>query len=216
MLTRWLSQGLCDLVAVEHGHHQPLWLGPMFPGCGPRRASLSHGTTRLHLWSQGLLLLRPQDEEGAASSSAAAPDLCRPGPALCGAHGAGWGWAPTAHARIPTAELRFPPSSASLLLFPSQVFFQTASPTAGPSSNTRGGFHFREKPRCPFPRAWREPRARRAPGGAPASLHPGLCLGACVEVTGGRADPSGAGLQRCSSFTGALPNCTLSLLSPRR
>ena len=123
LLTRWLSQGLCDPVAVERGHHRPLGLGPMFPGCGPRNASLSRGTTRLHLWSQGLLLLRPQDEEGAASSSAAAPDLRRPGLVLRGVRGAGWGWAPTVHARISTAELRFPPSSASLLLFPSQVFF---------------------------------------------------------------------------------------------
>lgn len=64
---------------------------------------------------------------------------------------------------------------------PSQVFFQTASPTAGPSGNARGGFHFGQKPRCPFPRAWRGPRARRAPGpaspGAPRPLSRRPCGG---------------------------------------
>ena len=185
---------------MHRGHHQSLQLVPRSWG-GTRRASLSRGTTRIRLWSQGLLLLRPQDEEGAAPSSAAAPDPRRPGPVLSRMCGAG--------VAVGTHTARSHPYGRAAVL-PVLGLFPNCLPYCWPFRQRERGLPLRGEAQWPLPKGLQS--SRRGPS-LPGRSQAHLML---VRSRRGWADPSRAGLQRPSSLTGAPPNCTLSLLSPRR
>lgn len=89
--------------------------------------------------------------------------------------GRGWGWAPAPHARIPTAELRFPPSSALLLFFPVSGLFPNCLPYCWAFRQHERGLPLRAEAQVPLPKGLegaQGPQSTRArlPGSTQASV----------------------------------------------